>query len=229
MNGNFLNNPDPRAVLQGTENIFIDDDFNGVGTTATIIGSLGWGAGGLNGGGLMGSEERHPGIYQAQTGATGALFLNYKDNAAGPDGYNGLTVQGVFRLPSITNGRWTFGVGQVNGYQVAGYRGVTFDPANSPNWRLHHRTSGGSDVFTDTGKAAVAGNWVRVKLTYELGVTTCCIATTASPIEAIVTNSGAYTVGATPSHCPQWVWQSTSGNKTIDVDHFRMTGFSSRL
>jgi hypothetical protein len=210
----------------GIGNIFCYDEFVGTSATGGGIGELGW-AGGTTVA-IRGNETGHPGIIRVSATATGSLYLNYLAGAGNPDSYNGLTIEVVFRIGAITNCKHIFGVGYVNAYLTNGFRGITFDPANSANWRLHHRTSAGADTFTDTGKAAVANDWVRVKLTFASGLTTCTIATTTSTTEATVTNTGAYTVG-TAAHTTQWVFQSTSGTQTLDVDAFMMHGKTTRL
>ena len=210
----------------GINNIFCYDEFVGTSATGGGIGELGWTGGTTVA--IRGNELGHPGILRVSATATGSLFLNYLAGAGNPDSFNGLTVEGVFRIGAITNCRHIFGVGYVNAYLTNGFRGITFDPANSANWRLHHRTSAGVDTFTDTGKAAVANDWVRVKLTFASGLTTCTIATTTSTTDATVTNSGAYTVGSA-AHTPQWIFQATSGTQTLDVDAFMMHGKTTRL
>ena len=210
----------------GIGNVFCYDDFMGTSATGGGIGELGWTGGTTVA--IRGNESGHPGIIRVSATATGSLFLNYLAGAGNPDSFNGLTVEGVFRIGAITNCRHIFGVGYVNAYLTNGFRGITFDPANSANWRLHHRTSAGVDTFTDTGKAAVANDWVRVKLTFASGLTTCTIATTTSATDATVTNSGAYTVGSA-AHTPQWIFQSTSGTQTLDVDAFMIHGKTTRL
>ena len=210
----------------GIGNVFCYDDFVGTSATGGGIGELGWTGGTTVA--IRGNESGHPGIIRVSATATGSLFLNYLAGAGNPDSFNGLTIEGVFRIGAITNCRHIFGVGYVNAYLTNGFRGITFDPANSANWRLHHRTSAGVDTFTDTGKAAVANDWVRVKLTFASGLTTCTIATTTSATDATVTNSGAYTVGSA-AHTPQWIFQSTSGTQTLDVDAFMMHGKTTRL
>ena len=210
----------------GIGNVFCYDDFMGTSATGGGIGELGWTGGTTVA--IRGNESGHPGIIRVSATATGSLFLNYLAGAGNPDSFNGLTVEGVFRIGAITNCRHIFGVGYVNAYLTNGFRGITFDPANSANWRLHHRTSAGVDTFTDTGKAAVANDWVRVKLTFASGLTTCTIATTTSTTDATVTNSGAYTVGSA-AHTPQWIFQATSGTQTLDVDAFMMHGKTTRL
>ena len=210
----------------GIGNVFCYDEFMGQGASSGVIGELGWGAVGTVA--FRGSELNHPGIYRISSTGTGVLGLNYLIGSTGADGFNGLTIESVFRIGAITNCRHTFGIGYIGQYQSNGYRGITFDPANSPNWRLHHRTSAGADTFTDTGKAAVANEWVKVKLTYASGLTTCEICTTSSPTPSTVTNAGAYTTG-TAAHSPQWVFQSTSGTQTLDVDAFLMHGITTRL
>lgn len=210
----------------GIGNIFCYDDFIGTSATGGGIGELGWTGGTTVA--IRGNELGHPGIIRVSATATGSLFLNYLAGAGNPDSFNGLTIEGVFRIGAITNCRHIFGVGYVNAYLTNGFRGITFDPANSANWRLHHRTSAGVDTFTDTGKAAVANDWIRVKLTFASGLTTCVIATTTSTTDATVTNSGAYTVGSA-AHTTQWVFQSTSGTQTLDVDAFMMHGKTTRL
>jgi hypothetical protein len=210
----------------GIRNVFCYDDFIGTSASGGAIGELGWiGTATMA---IRGNELNHPGIFRASSATTGNLSLTYLAGAGNPDSFNGLTIEGVFRIGAITNCRHTFGVGYVGQYMTNGYRGITFDPANSANWRLHHRTSAGADTFTDTGKAAVANDWVRVKLTFASGLTTCTIATTSSTTDATVTNSGAYTVG-TAAHTTQWVFQSTSGTQTLDVDAFMMHGKTTRL
>jgi len=210
----------------GIGNVFCYDDFMGTSGTGGSIGELGWvGTATMA---IRGNELNHPGIFRASSATTGNLSLTYLAGAGNPDSFNGLTIEGVFRIGAITNCKHTFGVGYVGQYMTNGYRGITFDPANSANWRLHHRTSAGADTFTDTGKAAVANDWVRVKLTFASGLTTCTIATTSSTTDATVTNSGAYTVGSA-AHTTQWVFQSTSGTQTLDVDAFMMHGKTTRL
>jgi len=210
----------------GIGNVFCYDEFVGTSATGGGIGELGWTGGTTVA--IRGNETGHPGILRVSATATGSLYLNYLAGAGNPDSFNGLTIEGVFRIGAITNCRHIFGVGYVAAYLTNGFRGITFDPANSANWRLHHRTSAGADTFTDTGKAAVANDWVRVKLTFASGLTTCTIATTTSTTEATVTNTGAYTVGSA-AHTPQWVFQSTSGTQTLDVDAFMMHGKTTRL
>ena len=210
----------------GIGNVFCYDEFVGTSGSGGSIGELGWV--GTGSGTIRGNELNHPGIFRQSSATTGNLSLTYLAGAGNPDSFNGLTIEGVFRIGAITNCRHTFGVGYVGQYMTNGYRGITFDPANSANWRLHHRTSAGADTFTDTGKAAVANDWVRVKLTFASGLTTCTIATTSSTTDATVTNSGAYTVGSS-AHTPQWVFQSTSGTQTLDVDAFMLHGKTTRL
>lgn len=210
----------------GIGNVFCYDEFVGTSATGGGIGELGWTGGTTVA--IRGNETGHPGILRLSATATGSLFLNYLAGAGNPDSYNGLTIEGVFRIGAITNCRHIFGVGYVNAYLTNGFRGITFDPANSANWRLHHRTSAGADTFTDTGKAAVANDWIRVKLTFASGLTTCTIATTSSTTDATVTNTGAYTVG-TAAHTTQWIFQSTSGTQTLDVDAFMVHGKTTRL
>lgn len=210
----------------GIGNVFCYDDFMGTSGSGGAIGELGWAGTGTAA--IRGNEQNHPGIFRLSSATTGNLSLTYLAGTGNPDSFNGLTIEGVFRIGAITNCRHTFGVGYLGQYMTNGYRGITFDPANSANWRLHHRTSAGVDTFTDTGKAAVANDWVRVKLTFASGLTTCTIATTTSTADATVTNSGAYTVGSA-AHTTQWVFQSTSGTQTLDVDAFMMHGKTTRL
>jgi len=213
----------------GLQAVQIYDDFIGISTANGAVGAYGWGATGTIT--LRGSEVNHPGIIRVSTAATGAIYSNFlsASGAGDPDMLNGFTAEAAWRINSTTNCRYTFGIGGVNFYNGNGVRALHFDPALSANWRVLHLTNAGVATYTDTGKTAVAGEWVRVKLLFASGITTCTIATASSPMEATVSNSGAYTPSGTPGHALQFVSNATSGTHTFDVDCVGIYGTSTRL
>lgn len=204
---------------------YLVDEFLGTSTSSGGIGTLGWGGSGT--GSSQGSVANHPGIFRITTAGTGALFLGYLAGS-GMSTFNGVTMTGVFRLTSITNVKAAFGLSYVNSWLTNGFKGLHYDSSLSANWRLLHYTQAGVATYTDTGKAAVANDWVRVTLSFASGTTTCTIATTSSSSDATVSNSGADT-HTTLGHTIQFTIQSTSGSKEIDVDWFGMSGSTTRL
>jgi len=222
--------PDVAGVVpvSNARMIYAIDDFMGVGTTSAQIGALGWG-GAAASVAHRGHEAGHPGIFRiASTGSLAALWLNYL-SGTGMSAWSGLTIEAVFRIDSITNITASFGLGYVNSAVTTnGARVLIFDPSVHANWRLLHITQAGATTYVDTGKAAVANDWVRVKLAFSGGTTTCTIATTSSTTDATVSNSGADT-HTTTAHTAQFLVTSSSGTKNLDADLFLLQGTASRL
>ena len=210
----------------GIGNVFCYDEFIGTSVANTTIGELGWGGAGTAT--IRGNEQNHPGIFRLASATTGAIFLNYVGAIGGTDCLDGFTIEAVFRIADVASCQSLFGLGYVNSYLTNGFRGISYDSSLSANWRLLHYTQAGAATYTDTGKAAVNNDWVKVSLTFSNGSTSCTISTTSSGTAATVTNSGAYTA-TTLGHCPQYIIKALSGTKTIDIDAFMMHGITTRL
>jgi hypothetical protein len=210
----------------GIGNVFCYDEFLGTAVGGGAIGELGWS--GVGTASLRGNELNHPGVIRLASATTGTLFLNYLATFGGTDCLDGFTLEAVFRITDVASCQSLFGLGYVNSYLTNGFRGISYDSSLSANWRLLHYTQAGAATYTDTGKAAVNNEWVKVSLTFSNGSTSCTISTTSSSTAATVTNSGAYTA-TTLAHCPQYVIKALSGTKTIDIDAFMMHGITTRL
>lgn len=210
------------VIEKNISEVYVYDEF----LNTTGNGEIGWSLTGT--GSSVGSESRHPGIFRLSTTTTGALFLAWNSGLANIDTYNGLTIEGVFRLGSIVNSRVNFGVGFVNTYPGNPFRGLSYNPTDSPNFTLQHRNLSGTTVTVNTNVPAVLNDWIRVKLTYSSGSTTLSISTTSNPTTVTVVNNGSYTP-STGTCAAQWTMQAITGTQTIDIDAFLMYGVTTRL
>lgn len=216
------------AGAAGLNYVYEYDDFLGTSSTSAQIGSFGWGGAGTVS--FRGYELNHPGIFRVtSTSPTIASLYTTYVAGQGMASFSGLTIEGVFRIDSITNSVASFGLGYVNSpVTTNGARVLYFDTGVSANWQLLHRTQAGVATYVNTTKAAVANDWVKAKLLFSGGTTYCSISTTSSPTETTVYNTGADT-HSTLAHCPQFLITSSNSTKSIDVDAFALHGVVSRL